>query len=579
LIRTLHAYLARELAKVTGLALMAFTLVMTVFAIMEPLRKRGLATDQVVELFGYMLPVMLSFTLPVAALFATTIVYGRFAFENELLACRASGVSTLTLLKPALGLAALVTVCSLVLSNFVSPAMASRADQAVQANIRGYAYNQLRTRQHIEGGPSRSEQYIIHADRVDPETDELKGVVAIQAKSRSRKPGDVDVRWITARSAKLKFFTSLGESYVAFDLIDFAPSQSSTFYTGQAYHQPIPPIKIPNPLKEKPSWYDWGQLLRTIRNPALNSGVSRRLTQVRHQIAADMLANEVADAIGGNDATGFCTLRGVGRTYVVQAGEATPKVNGVVMLSARGEREVSVTHFADDVEAAAWRAQPAMALFAGPQSGVYAGGVFLTSALPRVATAALGRLEVRYDSRTDQSLVSLILDRDVVLRAPALGGLPSRRDEWSIRLPLPEHIAARMQDLQLDNIYDQAERFRTPTAGPIFQSIDHLKRVIVPDLVADLIAEMHVRISYGSSCFLLVALGAAMGLIFRGGHVVSAFAISVIPAAAVIVMILMGKEMARNPDVPMTLGLGIIWAGVTGLLVVTAGVYAYLARR
>ena len=37
-----------------------------------------------------------------ATLFAATIVYGRFSQENELTACRASGVSTLSVLKPAL---------------------------------------------------------------------------------------------------------------------------------------------------------------------------------------------------------------------------------------------------------------------------------------------------------------------------------------------------------------------------------------------------------------------------------------------------------------------------------------------
>ena len=83
MIRTLQMYLGRELAKVTLLALASFTLVMTVFAIIEPLRKQGLAGEQVVSLVAFTLPVMLSFTLPIASLFAATIVYGRFAQDNE----------------------------------------------------------------------------------------------------------------------------------------------------------------------------------------------------------------------------------------------------------------------------------------------------------------------------------------------------------------------------------------------------------------------------------------------------------------------------------------------------------------
>ena len=100
MIRTIHFYLARELIKVTLLALIAFTLVLTVVAIFEPLRQQqGLAAEQVLALFGYLLPMMLSVTLPVGAMFATTIVYGRFSQDNEFIACRASGISTGSLLR------------------------------------------------------------------------------------------------------------------------------------------------------------------------------------------------------------------------------------------------------------------------------------------------------------------------------------------------------------------------------------------------------------------------------------------------------------------------------------------------
>jgi len=109
LLKTLHGYLARDLMRVTGMALVAFTLLMTVLAIMEPLRKQGLATSEVASLFIYTLPVMLSLTLPFAALFAATIVYGRFAQDREMLACNASGISKVVLLKPAIVLGIIVT--------------------------------------------------------------------------------------------------------------------------------------------------------------------------------------------------------------------------------------------------------------------------------------------------------------------------------------------------------------------------------------------------------------------------------------------------------------------------------------
>ena len=48
------------------LALVAFTLVMTVFAVIEPMRKQGLTGQQVLSLFGYTIPIMLTLTMPIA---------------------------------------------------------------------------------------------------------------------------------------------------------------------------------------------------------------------------------------------------------------------------------------------------------------------------------------------------------------------------------------------------------------------------------------------------------------------------------------------------------------------------------
>ena len=112
MLRTLHFFLARELAKVTLMSLVAFTLVMTVFAIIEPLRKQGLSSDQVISFLGYTLPMMVSLTLPIAALFGATIVYGRFSQDNELQACRAGGIATVRLLEPAIVLGVLVTAAA-----------------------------------------------------------------------------------------------------------------------------------------------------------------------------------------------------------------------------------------------------------------------------------------------------------------------------------------------------------------------------------------------------------------------------------------------------------------------------------
>jgi len=63
-----------------------------------------------------------------AALFAGALVYGRLTSDNELDACRASGISLLTLVYPGLALAIIVAIANLLLSFHVMPAFVHLAE-------------------------------------------------------------------------------------------------------------------------------------------------------------------------------------------------------------------------------------------------------------------------------------------------------------------------------------------------------------------------------------------------------------------------------------------------------------------
>ncbi|MCK4602371.1 MAG: LptF/LptG family permease, partial [Phycisphaerae bacterium] len=153
-----------------------------------------------------------------------------------------------------------------------------------------------------------------------------------------------------------------------------------------------------------------------------------------------------------------------------------------------------------------------------------------------------------------------------------------RRGDWPIgQLVMPAGISQAAETIELKGVYRAPEDYTTDEK--IIRDIRHLNDRDIPKLLGDIRAEMHGRIAYGLSCFLLVAIGAALGLIFRGGHIISAFTISVVPAAGVIVMLLMGKVMISNPDVPEINGILAIWGGIVGLFVATAAVYWSLMRR
>src|SRR5690606_14296287 len=123
---TLHYYILRELLKTFALTVAVLTILFTLGGgIYNVMRLEGVSGN-----FAALLPVLLpnfaAATMPVAALFAATSVYGRLAADNELTACRAAGVNVHGLFLPAVLLSVVVAIVSLLLMNVMIPRSAQQ---------------------------------------------------------------------------------------------------------------------------------------------------------------------------------------------------------------------------------------------------------------------------------------------------------------------------------------------------------------------------------------------------------------------------------------------------------------------
>jgi lipopolysaccharide export LptBFGC system permease protein LptF len=540
LIRTLHWYLGRELAKVTALAVVAFTLVMTVFAIVEPLRKQGLATSQVAEFFGYTVPVMLSFTLPIAALFAATIVYGRFSQDNEMMASSASGVSTLSLLEPALLLGASVTIFSLLLGNFVAPKLMRMAEMSVKSNIMGIAQHQLRTTSYVRAG-----RYVVHADYVEPYEPTklmLRGVVAAD----TGKSGEA--RMLVASTAFASFIQHDQDAFVTIHLVNPAVITPGGKQIIQEASQPIEWLPLPSTLTEEPAWYDWNQLIRTLNRPFMHPEIQRELAKIHRTLRHNLLARDVVNIVSAGGT--YDKLHDTQDAFRIRAPQARMGEDNEAVLTA-------VT------------GQPQR-----PRVEIVRNGV-----VRQVVTCDELKVRATWSELANVSQVSISAEGNVDIRLPAEDSLvPYRREKWSTgEIPVPADVAAAGDGVGVQQIYE-APRDVT-SDDRILASVGKLKSEKVIQLVGEVIAEMHGRVAYGLSCFLLVAMGAALGLEFRGGQIISAFAISVVPAAVVIIMVIMGKQMVSNPRVQMSAGLAAIWGGIALLAAADIVIYWRLLRK
>src|SRR5438552_4280761 len=133
--RTLFWYVFKDLLKIFLTASGALAGIMSFGGLLRPLTQNGLDGSQVLLLIRYSMPAMSTYSLPVAALFATTVVFGRMAADNETTACRASGISFLSMTTPAMLLGLLVAIGSMFLLCFTVPNATLKIEQVVMSNL------------------------------------------------------------------------------------------------------------------------------------------------------------------------------------------------------------------------------------------------------------------------------------------------------------------------------------------------------------------------------------------------------------------------------------------------------------
>lgn len=83
--------------------------------------------------------------------------------------------------------------------------------------------------------------------------------------------------------------------------------------------------------------------------------------------------------------------------------------------------------------------------------------------------------------------------------------------------------------------------------GPALNSLRQKLKAKISDTLAQIQAEVHSRLVFGIGCIPMIMIGIALGIIKKQGHLLSAFGASSIPAALLVVCIMMGKNIAKNP--------------------------------
>lgn len=140
----LQRYVLFEILRAFFLALLTITLVFVLLTVMTKAASAGLGPREIVNLVPYMIPTSLPYTVPVSLLFAATVVYGRLASDNEVIAVKTAGMSAMVLIWPviifAFGLSLLLTS----LTATAIPMSTAAAKLAIYQNLEDLFYKKLK---------------------------------------------------------------------------------------------------------------------------------------------------------------------------------------------------------------------------------------------------------------------------------------------------------------------------------------------------------------------------------------------------------------------------------------------------
>jgi lipopolysaccharide export system permease protein len=112
---TIQRMIFAELVRVFLLALTTITALFLLAGLVAEATQRGLAPSQILTVIPLLVPNMLPYTVPATTLFATCVVYGRLAHDNEITAIKSAGVHLGRLVTPAIVLGMLTCGCTMAL--------------------------------------------------------------------------------------------------------------------------------------------------------------------------------------------------------------------------------------------------------------------------------------------------------------------------------------------------------------------------------------------------------------------------------------------------------------------------------
>lgn len=553
---TIYRYIAKDMIKLLVTSSAVLVLVISFAAAIKPLSEGLLGAGALLRYVLALAPTMVGFVLPFSAAFASTLVFSRMVNDNEMLVCRAGGISYRTILLPVIFLGLLLTLVLFYLGNWVVPSFYRRAAHMLEKDVMQLIVSQVQQKRPVKLG-----DMVLYADAVDDSQPppsisgdrvqptkliRLRGVAVGRLGETGRLRSDS-----TAQKADVLLYRVNDRTWATMSLenvVFYDSLRGDLFHTQQWV---LPQVLLPSPLKDDPRFLTWPQMRELGNRPERYDQIRDAKGQLAQAIAAEMLVRQISQLVR----------------------DAPPGQRGVRLLGfQKGEEYVL--------------------LAPGPQQ-LASGGGWLKFTAHEVAPV---RVEYRRDDQVTRRIeaqqailtiepgdpqpepwirVELVGARVVDLRDQRRG-----TEHSSVTLPRarwPAPVLERLIGFESGRLLELAYRDFARVA-PVVEAASLLRSHIVR-LLRRVVAQLNERAALAVACLLMVLLGALLTIQFSGGTPLVTYFWSFLLATVVVIISHSGENLAAHPDFTRSVGLAVIWSGDLLLLVVVCGSYLRLAKH
>lgn len=554
--------LASELGRLVLTSTAAIVCILAFGAAIKPLADGEIGPEDTVRLMVLAIIPMLQFALPFACSFAATMVYHRFASENEADAAMASGIPHRTLLTPAIAVGLVLSVAIGALMMTVIPNFLRQMESIVTRNVTDVLIERVKRGESIALGDFQIYAEDVLSTGPDPIQPDgtgsgayerllLEGVLAVQGDTSGGSTA------VNARQVVMWFFDDSDESgnAIAVQLLFQGASTIDSTSPMSTYVERLNSqrIRIPGQFRDDPKFLTYDELQAHKENPSLMN----RIDATRRVLAMRLAQRETLRAIDARlRAGGRATLqRGEDERLTIEARALAEAEDGWRVLPLRPGGGVPIEVSRDGRVRREYTASR-VTLALDDDEARWRGGDWTNT-----YTLDTRDLTVQPEPGDPEAIPNNLGDRELTRLRPA--DPPERQ---LITMDSDELIALAS---------GTGDEFTARLDGRIAASADRLESRI-QRLLNDIMSKEHERAAYAVSSFLMVLVGAIVGFKMKRSMPLPVYLWSFFPALVTFVSISSGREFVQDSGAS---GLPALWAGVAFIALFAAYEFARLRRH